>query len=507
MFFIKKVVSSYNSIRLKGIERFMKHPEETQLSQFRHLIKQGKNTSWGKEFDYSSIKTFSEYQQRVPLMNYEKFTPYIIRLRQGEKNLLWPGEIKWFAKSSGTTNSKSKFIPISKESLVNCHFKGGHDVFAIYNNRFPNTKLYSGRTLTLGGSHKINNFNIKHRTFYGDLSAILIENLPIWTNFYRTPRRKIALMSEWEQKMNLITQTAIRKNVTALMGVPSWFLALLRHILNQTGKKNLLEIWPNLELFIHGGVSFKPYRSQYKDLIPTENMHYMETYNASEGFFGIQDDFATKDMLLMLDYGIFYEFLPLSAVHSENPKTLSISEVEEGIDYAIIISTNGGLWRYMIGDTIRFTSLNPYKIIISGRTRHYINAFGEELIIDNAEIALEKACLETGAVIKEYTAAPIYMTIKEKGAHQWLIEFEKEPKIMAKFTKILDEALKEQNSDYEAKRYKCITLDLPIVVPARQNLFFEWLKKRNKLGGQNKIPRLANERDFMEELLILNEKL
>ena len=505
MFLINKLVSTYNSFRLKGIERFMKHPEETQLAQFKGLIKKGTNTTWGKEHNYSSIKSYEEFRKRVPLMNYEKFTPYIIRLRQGEKNLLWPGEIKWFAKSSGTTNSKSKFIPISKESLINCHFRGGHDVFAIYGQLYPNNKLYSGRTLTLGGSHKLNNFNIKHRTFYGDLSAILIENLPLWTNLYRTPKRKIALMSEWEQKINLITQTSIRKNVTAFTGVPSWFLALLRHILNQTGKKNLLEIWPNLELFVHGGVSFKPYRNQYIDLIPSDNMHYMETYNASEGFFGIQDNPNTKDMLLMLDYGIFYEFLPLSETNSDNPKTYTISEVQEGVDYAIVISTNGGLWRYLIGDTIRFTSINPYKIVISGRTRHYINAFGEELIIDNAEIALEKACNETGAVIKEYTAAPIYMTLKEKGAHQWLIEFEKEPALLAKFVKTLDETLKEQNSDYEAKRYKNITLDMPIVIPARQNLFFDWMKKRNKLGGQNKIPRLANDRDYMDDLLQLND--
>ena len=426
-------------------------------------------------------------------------------MRQGEQNLVWPGTIKWFAKSSGTTNSKSKFIPISKESLKTCHFQGGHDALALYYQQYPDNNIFKGQTLTLGGSKQINNFGKKGKSFYGDLSAILIENLPTWTNFVRTPKRSIALISEWEKKINLITETTIIQNVTALTGVPSWFLVLLKHILEHTGKKNLLEIWPNMELFIHGGVSFKPYRSQYQELIPSDKMHYMETYNASEGFFGIQNDPFTQDMLLMLDYGIFYEFLPVSEKEKDNPETLTISEVKTGTDYAMIISTNGGLWRYLIGDTIRFTSINPYKIIISGRTRHYINAFGEELIIDNAEKALEKTCKETGAVIKEYTVAPIYMNISTKGAHQWLIEFEKEPENLTKFIEILDEALKEQNSDYEAKRYQCITLDTPVIIKARKNLFFNWMKNRNKLGGQNKIPRLANDRDYMDDLLKLND--
>jgi len=506
MSIINKIVSAYHSDRLKAIDRFMRYPEEVQNEQFKYLIHKGKDTIWGKNHDYTSIKTIENYQNRVPITDYEGFSPYIIRLRQGEKNLLWSGEIKWFAKSSGTTNSKSKFIPISKESFKTCHFRGGHDALTIYSKLYPNNNIFKGKTLTLGGSMQINSFGKKSRSYYGDLSAILIENVSNLINIFRTPKRNVALISEWDKKINLITEETIRQNVTALAGVPSWFLVLLRHILNHTQKKNLLEIWPNLELFVHGGVSFTPYRSQYRDLIPSDNMHYLETYNASEGFFGIQDNTTTQDMLLMLDYGIFYEFMPISESGKENPKTLTISEVEAGVDYAIVISTNCGLWRYIIGDTIRFTSLNPFKITISGRTRHYINAFGEELIIDNAEKALDKTCKKTGAHIKEYTAAPIYMSSSTKGAHQWLIEFEKEPKDFSAFVENLDEALKEQNSDYEAKRYKSITLDMPVVITARHNLFFDWMKKRKKLGGQNKIPRLANDRDYMDDLLELNKE-
>ncbi|MDR2927019.1 MAG: GH3 auxin-responsive promoter family protein [Cytophagaceae bacterium] len=504
MFLINKAIQTYHRGRLKQIDHFRKYPEEVQMQQFKYLLKQAKDTVWGKQHGFASIHSVDDFKLRVPVTDYDGFTPNIIRLRQGEKNLLWRGGIKWFAKSSGTTNSKSKFIPVSNDNLKTCHFRGGHDVLAIYGSLYPNNRLFSGRTLTLGGSHQINNFSSRSKSFYGDLSAILIENIPRWANLFRTPKKKIALISEWEEKLKLITETTIRQNITALTGVPSWFLVLLKHILEHTGKQNILEVWPHMELFIHGGVSFTPYRSQYRELIPSGNMHYMETYNASEGFFGIQDNPATGDMLLMLDYGIFFEFMPLTENGKEFPKTLTIGEVERDTDYALIISTNGGLWRYLIGDTIRFTSIRPYKIIISGRTRHYINAFGEELIIDNAEKALEETCRKTGAIIKEYTAAPVYMSSSSKGTHQWLIEFAKVPDSLSEFTRILDAALQEQNSDYEAKRYKSITLDMPIVVMARLNLFFDWLKKRNKLGGQNKIPRLSNERIYMDDLLKMN---
>ncbi len=501
---LNSIISAFHSKRLKQINQFRNYPEEVQFAQFKTLIKTAEKTIWGKQYDYHSINSVDEYKQRVPVQDYEGFMQHIIRLRQGEKNLLWPGKINWFAKSSGTTSSKSKFIPITKSSLKECHFKGGRDVLAIYHNNYPNNQLFSGKTLTLGGSHQINNFNI--HSHYGDLSAILIENLPFWTRFARTPKRSIALLDEWEQKLDLITKETLSQNVTALAGVPSWFLVLLRHIIARSGKSNLLEIWPNLELFIHGGVSFTPYRNQYQELIPSVNMRYLETYNASEGFFAIQDEPDTQAMLLMLDYGVFFEFMPLSEQGKEFPKTLLIGDVETETDYALVISTNGGLWRYLIGDTIRFTSVKPYRIVISGRTRHYINAFGEELIIDNAEKALEAACRETGAIIKEYSAAPVYMSAQTKGAHEWLIEFEKPPADLQHFTKILDDNLKEQNSDYEAKRYKDITLEMPYVTVARDGLFFNWMKRKKKLGGQNKVPRLSNNREYLDDLLKLNQQ-
>lgn len=502
MFILKNIITAFHTKRLKKIEHFRNHPEDVQIDQFKSLIKKAEKTTWGKQYEYSSIRSIDDYRERVPVQDYDGFLQHIIRLRQGEENLLWPGKTNWFAKSSGTTSTKSKFIPISKESLWQCHFQGGRDVLAIYHQNYPNNNLFSGKTLTLGGSHQINNFNVN--SHYGDLSAILIENLPFWTQFFRTPSRKVALLDEWEEKLDLITKETIKQNVTALAGVPSWFLVLLRHILDFSGKKNLLEIWPNLELFIHGGVSFTPYRSQYQDLLPSENMHYLETYNASEGFFAIQDEPSSSSMLLMLDYGVFFEFLPLSEQGKAFPKTLTLHQVETDVDYALVISTNDGLWRYLIGDTIRFSSLKPFRIVISGRTRHYINAFGEEVIIDNAEKAIEAACRETGSVIKEYTAAPVYMSVKIKGAHEWLIEFEKEPNDLAKFIEVLDTTLKEQNSDYEAKRYKDITLDMPHVIIAKKGLFFSWLKKKNKIGGQNKVPRLSNTREYMDDLLEMN---
>jgi hypothetical protein len=502
MSILNNIITAFHSKRIKQIDHFRRHPEAVQLDQFNALIKKAENTTWGKQYEYSSIGSVNDYRERVPVQDYEGYKQHIIRLRQGEKNLLWPGQINWFAKSSGTTSTKSKFIPLSQESIKQCHYKGGMDVLALYHQNYPNNKLITGKTLTLGGSHQINSFS--PNSHYGDLSAILIENLPFWTQLLRTPSRKVALLDEWEQKLDLITKETIKQNVTALAGVPSWFLVLLRHVLNYSGKSNLLEIWPNLELFIHGGVSFTPYRSQYQELIPTSGMHYLETYNASEGFFAIQDEADSNGMLLMLDYGIFFEFLPLSEQGKPYPKTLILGEVEPDVEYALIISTKDGLWRYLIGDTIRFTSINPYRIIISGRTRHYINAFGEEVIIDNAERAIEAACLETGSVIKEYTAAPVYMSAENKGAHEWLIEFEKEPDCINKFTDVLDSTLMEQNSDYEAKRYKNITLERPHIIMAKQDLFFNWLKKKKKLGGQNKIPRLSNNREYIDDLLKMN---
>ncbi len=498
---INSVINWLNYKRIYQIDLYFKFPHDIQREVLFQLLQSARKTEYGKLYDFKKIGSVKEFQETLPLQTYEDIKPWVEKLREGEKNLLWPGETKWFAKSSGTTSDKSKFIPVTKESLENCHFRGGKDVIALFLKNCPESKILLGKSLTLGGSHSINNFS--NKSYYGDLSAILIENIPSWTQFIRIPPPEIALLEEFEEKIEKIIENSLNENVTSFAGVPSWYLVMLKRILEKTGKSNILEIWPNLELFIHGGVNFDPYREQYKKIIPSQGMHYMETYNASEGFFAIQDNLSQRDMLLMLDYGIFYEFIPMKEWGSDHPKVLTLEEVETDQNYAMVISTNGGLWRYIIGDTIRFTSTAPYKIRISGRTRHFINAFGEELIIDNAEQALKIACQQTGAVIHEYTAGPVYMGEGQKGAHQWIIEFEKEPQNAGHFITSLDNALKTINSDYEAKRHKNMTLELPHLIIAPKGTFYLWMKNRGKIGGQNKIPRLANDRQYIEQLLNL----
>jgi len=499
MSLINSLVSWFNTKRLYQIDLFRRFPNEVQEETLMKLIEKGKSSVYGTIYGFDRIKNISDFQRIVPIIDYEKIKPYVNRLRKGEQDVLWPGDIKWFAKSSGTTSDKSKFIPVSKDALEDCHFRGGKDVLAIYTNLYPDTGIFSGKGLTLGGSHQIDNFS--NESYYGDLSAILIENVPWWVDFIRTPSQKVALIPEWEKKLKHLTSETLKENVTNLAGVPSWNLVMIKHILDFTGKSNLLEVWPNLELFTHGGVSFTPYREQFQRIIPSPNMHYLETYNASEGFFAIQDDPNSSDLLLMLDYGVFFEFIPVEQIHSSNPTVLTVAEIELNRNYAMVITTNSGLWRYLIGDTVAFTSTFPHKIKITGRTKHFINAFGEELIIDNAEKALAVACEKTGALISEYTAAPIYMDENARGAHEWLIEFEKKPDDINFFTTLLDNALCSINSDYEAKRYKGITLGPPIVRSLNQGTFFLWMRERGKLGGQNKVPRLSNTREYVNSLL------
>ncbi len=501
---LTSLVRWINMKRLKQIDLFMQHPWEVQERTLFGLLQKAAGTWWGQRYDLGSIRTVRQFQVRLPLQQYEDLAPHVERLREGETNLLWPGKIRWFAKSSGTTSSRSKFIPVSREALEECHFRGGKDVLALYMRNVPDTKIFSGKALTLGGSHQVNKFS--NRSLYGDLSAILIQNIPFWAHFLRVPELGIALLDQWDVKLKEIARTTIHENVTNLAGVPSWNLVLIRYILEYTGKKNLLEIWPNLELFIHGGVSFEPYRRQFEDLIPSPRMHYMETYNASEGFFAIQDDLSRNEMLLMLDYGIFYEFIPMEHFDNEDPPVLTLPEVEKGKNYALVITTNGGLWRYVIGDTVRFTSLRPYRLVITGRTRHFLNAFGEEVIIDNAEKALRAACEKTRAVVSEYTVAPVFMEEGKKARHEWCIEFEHPPTDMEIFTRLLDEHLMKVNSDYEAKRFKDITLDIPLVHRVKQGTFLEWFRRHNKVGGQNKMPRLSNKRDFVEEILKIDRE-
>jgi hypothetical protein len=502
---LTSIINWLNVKRVHQMDLFRKYPSEVQQDTFQKLISRAADTELGKKYRFSSIKSISDFRSGLPLQSYEEVKPFIDRLRQGESNLLWPGDIKWFAKSSGTTNDKSKFIPVSNESLKECHFKGGKDVLALYCQNNPETRIFSGKGLTLGGSHKIDNYN--NQSYYGDLSAILIENLPFWTEFIRTPSQEVALLEKFEEKLDRIAGESLIENVTSIAGVPSWNLVMLKYLIERTGKSNVLEIWPSLELFIHGGVSFSPYREQFRKLIPSENMHYVETYNASEGFFAIQDDPLGQDMLLMLDYGIFYEFVPVEDVGKPNPEALSIGQVEKDKNYALVISTNSGLWRYLIGDTIKFTSLFPHKILISGRTKHFINVFGEEVIVDNADKALRVACDKTGAEITDYTAAPIFMSDSHQGGHEWIIEFAISPKDLDYFATLLDHALMSINSDYEAKRYKNLTLDKPIVHAAREGSFYRWFQEKGKLGGQNKVPRLSNERRYLEELLEIQARI
>lgn len=496
---ISSVLSWIMKQRLHQIELFMKFPNEVQQDLLKRLIVSARYTEFGRRYDFSSIKSSREFRDRIPLQDYESLKPYILRLKAGEQQLLWSSDVRWFAKSSGTTNDKSKFIPVSSEALEECHYKGGKDLLCLYFHNNPETQLFDGKLLSLGGSHQIN--SLSNDSFYGDLSAILIQNLPFWIQLFRTPERSIALMDEWEEKIEKMAQATVNENVTNIAGVPSWTLVLLNRILQMSGKKDLTEVWPNLELFVHGAVSFTPYRQQFKTLIPKADMYYLETYNASEGFFGIQDQLRSEEMLLMLDYGIYYEFLPMSEWEKEHPQTITLDQVQLNENYAIVITTNAGLWRYKIGDTVMFTSLHPYRIKITGRTAHFINAFGEELIIDNAERALAEACLKSGAVIRDYTAAPVYLSGKENGAHEWLIEFEKQPVDIHDFAVLFDEALKKQNSDYEAKRYKDKILRLPIIRNMSSGTFYHWMKSREKLGGQHKVPRLANHRNYVDEIL------
>jgi len=501
MALINTFVSWLMKKRIHQIELFMKYPHEVQIEWFKKLLNCARNTEYGKTYEFKSIQTPRQFQERVPLNDYETLKPFIDRLRNCEQNILWPSEIRWFAKSSGTTSDKSKFIPVSQEALEECHFKGGKDMLSIYCNNHADTKLFDGKAIAMGGSHQI--MEISNESFYyqGDLSAILIQNLPAWVEFLRTPNLSIALMDEWESKIEKMAKAIIPHNVTNISGVPSWTLLLFKRVIEMTGKNHLLEVWPNFELFIHGGVNFAPYREQFVNLLPAKEINYLETYNASEGFFGIQDRSRANDMLLMLDYGIFYEFIPADQLEKNNHHALQLDEVKLDTNYAMVISTNAGLWRYLIGDTVQFTCLRPFRIKITGRTKNFINAFGEELIIDNAEKAITIACERCRALITEYTAAPVYLQGDLKGAHEWLMEFKTPPEDISFFTNIFDNALKSLNSDYEAKRYHGLLLEEPKIRIMPPGTFYSWMKSKGKLGGQYKVPRLSNDRKYVNEIL------
>ncbi|MBQ1200059.1 MAG: GH3 auxin-responsive promoter family protein [Bacteroidaceae bacterium] len=499
---ITPIIRPLFALRRNALSKYQTQAEQLQMQVLRRLTSKAERTEWGREHGFESLRTYEDFAASSPVNTYEDLKLAIDRMRQGERDVLWPGQVRWYAKSSGTTNDKSKFIPVSQDGLRDTHYAGGRDAVAWYLGNNPHSRIFDGKALILGGSHA-SNYNLKN-SLVGDLSAILIENINPLVNLVRVPKKETALLSDFELKRDRIAHEAIRENVTNLSGVPSWMLSVMNRVLEITGKDNLSEVWPNLEMFFHGGVAFTPYREQYRKLIPSANMHYMETYNASEGFFGIQDDPSDLSMSLMLDYGVFYEFIPMDELESPNPHVVPLWGVETGRNYAMLISTSSGLWRYMIGDTVRFTSANPYKIVITGRTKFFINAFGEELIVDNAEAGLAEACRQTGAQVLEYTAAPVFMDGEGKCRHQWLVEFAKEPADIALFARILDETLQHVNSDYEAKRYKDITLQPLELVAARKGLFHDWLASKGKLGGQHKVPRLSNNRVHIEEMLAFN---
>ncbi|GAA0871363.1 GH3 auxin-responsive promoter family protein [Gangjinia marincola] len=499
---VNSIASWFLKKRIHQIELFLKYPNEVQHELLSQLLLKASETEFGRKYGFSSIKNYDQFQHQVPIQNYEDYQPAIERSRRGEHHIFWPTPIKWFAKSSGTTSSKSKFIPVSAESLEACHFNAGKDLLCMYLNNNPDSKLFTGKSLRLGGSKELYQEN---GTVFGDLSAILIANMPFWANYSSTPSNDVSLMSDWEIKMPAIVDEAVKENVTSLAGVPSWMMVLLNNVLDKTGATNLKEVWPNLEVYFHGGVSFEPYQEQYNKLMGNHDVKYYEIYNASEGFFAVQDQNNSKDLLLMLDYGIFYEFIPMETYGTPHQQVIPLSAVELDKNYAIIISTNAGLWRYKIGDTVKFTSLHPYRIRVSGRTKHHINVFGEELIIENAEKALHITTVALNCDIVEYTAAPIFMEGTEKGSHEWIIEFRNPPEDMAQFEKRLDKTLQELNSDYEAKRHNDITLTNLKINNARPGLFYDWLKANEKLGGQHKIPRLSNKRDYLEELLKMNK--
>ena len=499
MSIISPAIKGFMKLRLSAIENFMLNPIDTQQQVFNHLIGSAQFTEYGKKYGFEKIDSIADFKQQVPINDYDTLKPYINRILEGEQNLLWPSPINWFAKSSGTTSDKSKFIPISKESLDDNHYKGGKDVLTMYLNQFPDSKVMSGKCLTIGGSHQINQLN--GDSFFGDLSAVMLQNMPLYAQIIRTPDLSIALMDEWEEKIEKMARVTMQENVTYIAGVPTWTIVLIKRILEISGAKYINEVWPDLELYIHGGVSFKPYRKQFEAFIPSPDMHYLETYNASEGFFAAQDDIEADGMLLFLNHGIYYEFMPMEEYGSDNPRTLSLKEVELGKNYALVLNTNCGLWCYLVGDTIQFTSREPFRIKVSGRLKHFINAFGEEVIVDNSDHAVAEASRITGAVVNDYTAAPVYMTGEENGAHEWIIEFEHLPCPLDVFTAEMDKALQKVNSDYEAKRHKNIALRMPIVHRMPKDGFKKWLKDRGKLGGQHKVPRLSNDRTFLEQML------
>jgi hypothetical protein len=502
MSLIFSTIQLFFKSRLNEIETIIKNPVKSQEEVLKKLINTAKNTEWGKKHNFSSISNVSQFQKNVPISSYEDLFPFIEKMMAGEKDVLWPGLTSWFAKSSGTTNARSKFIPVSKESLEDCHLKAGKDEVILYLKNNSKTKIFDGKSLCVGGS--LGQIKSGPEIFCGDISAIMMKNLSFLGEYLRTPSLETALMADYEKKVEKLAEEASKENVVSIVGVPTWISLLIKKVIEKKQAKNIFEVWPNLEVFFHGAVSFAPYQKLFAELLPSPNMFYVEAYNASEGFFAIQDDLNRKgEMLLMPDYGVFYEFIPLSEFFSDKPRVLTMAEVETGKNYVLVISTNAGLWRYVIGDTVMFTTLSPHRIKITGRTKHFINVFGEEVAVHNADTAISEACAHTGALLAEYTVAPIFMENGKGGAHEWLVEFVKEPSTKEEFNRILDNTLRKINSDYDAKRFKDIALGPPVVRFVASGTFYKWMESRGKVGGQNKVPRLSNTREYLESILKL----
>lgn len=498
----------YYKKRYKEIEHIMRHPHDAQLQIFKQLINSGRSTEWGKKHGFENIRNPHDFQKNVPVQDYESLKPYIQRMMDGEKHILWPGRVEMFSKSSGTTSAKSKFIPVSQENFDGCHIKGTWDTMTIIYDQIPDCSIFSGKNFLMAGNHSL--YKPGSKTIYGDVSALMVKNMPIIAKPFLEPDFDIVFRDDWESKIKLMTEVACRPDVAPMIkmigGVPTWTIVFFRHILEYSGKSNILEVWPNFEVYIHGGVNIEPYRNQLAQLLPSEKVKFVEVYNASEGYFGTQLYLDDDDMLLLANNGAYYEFVPMDQWHEENPKAIPLDEVELGKSYAMLISTNAGLWRYLIGDTVMFTSKSPYKIKITGRTKQFVNAFGEEVMVANTDKAIAQACKEMNAIVAEYTVAPIYFQNSGKGGHEWLVEFEKAPDDIQAFNSLLDHKLQMINSDYEAKRYKDMALTQLRLRPLPKGTFLGWMKHRGKFGNQNKVPRLANNRQYVEEILSFMEE-
>ncbi|TGE26604.1 GH3 auxin-responsive promoter family protein [Hymenobacter metallicola] len=490
--------------RLASIDHFRQNPHEVQARVFQDLLQKARATEWGQRYGFADAPSAAEFAQRVPVSSYEELYPAIERVLRGEPDVLWPGRVQWFAKSSGTTNARSKFIPVTRESLHECHYRAGRDMTALATSLYPENRILAGKTLSLGGTHGPNPFRLDDEASrVGDVSAVIMQNLPSWAEYLRTPPLELALLDEWEEKIERIARHVLEVNVAALAGVPTWMIVLLRRVTELAGADNITEVWPNLSLFLHGAVAFGPYRELFRQLIPSGQMRYLEIYNASEGYLALQDEPNSEELLLLLDHGIYYEFIPVDQFDAEYPQTLTLEQVALGQTYALVLTTNAGLWRYKIGDTVRFTSLAPYRIRITGRTKHFLNAFGEEVVIENADAAIAAACQATGTTVRDYTAAPIYFDASDssRGGHQWLIEFSQPLQQPEQFVAVLDQTLRELNSDYDAKRHRDLALSPPVLTIASPGTFTRWLADKGKLGGQHKVPRLSNSREMIEEVL------